>query len=326
MTQLAEAAVVLGDRELGAELRERLEPYGRLCVVEGIGAAHRGSVARAVVMLAALAGDRVATLAALERAHPVDQAIGGLLAAHAHHATARALRLLGDHGDRARALTAARQAADAYRAMGLDALAAEAQALAKDFGPVKVTEVQAVEGELRREGDVWALTWDGHTARVRHSKGVADLAVLVARPGMEVHVRELDPDVGRLAPRAPTGEAVLDGRAVAEYRSRLVELEQDLAESEDAADLERAGRLRVERDFLLAELGAAFGLGGRARPAVGDVDDRLRKAVSARIKDAVRRIAEVHPTAAHHLRHSVHTGFWCAYRPERPTLWQVDPK
>jgi tetratricopeptide (TPR) repeat protein len=326
MTQLAEAAVVLGDRELGAELRERLEPYGRLCVVEGIGAAHRGSVARAVAMLAALAGDRVATLAALERAHPVDQAIGGLLAAHAHHATARALRLLGDHGDRARALTAARQAADAYRAMGLDALAAEAEALAKELGSVKVTEVRAVEGELRREGDVWALTWDGHTARVRHSKGVADLAVLVARPGMEVHVRELDPDAGRLAPRAPTGEAVLDRRAVAEYRSRLVELEQDLVESEDAADLERAGRLRVERDFLLAELGAAFGLGGRARPAVADVDDRLRKAVSARIKDALRRIAEVHPSAAHHLRHSVHTGFWCAYRPERLTLWQVDPK
>jgi hypothetical protein len=325
MTQLAEAAVVLGDRELGAELRERLEPYGRLCVVEGIGAAHRGSVARAVAMLAAMAGDRVATLAALERAQPVDQAIGGLLAAHVHHATARALRLLGDHADRTRALTAARQAADAYRAMGLDALAAEAEALARDPGTEGIADVHSAEGELRREGDVWALTWGGTTARVRHSKGIADLAVLVARPGADVHVRELESDIGRLAPRAASGEAVLDRRAVAEYRSRLVELEQDLAESEDAADLERAGRLRIERDFLVAELGAAFGLGGRVRSTAGDVDDRLRKAVSARIKDALRRIAEVHPAAAHHLRHSVHTGFWCAYRPERPTLWQVRP-
>ena len=326
MTQLAAAAVVLGDRELGAELRARLEPYGRLCVVEGIGAAHRGSVARAVAMLAAMAGDRVATLAALERAHPLDQAIGSLLAAHVHHATARALRLLGDHADRTRALTAARQAADAYGVMGLDALAAEAQALAGSLGPAKPADFPSAEGELRREGDVWALTWDGATARVRHSKGIADLAVLVARPGAEVHVRELEPEVGRLAPRTVSDEAVLDRRAVAEYRSRLVELEQDLAESEDAADLERAGRLRVERDFLVAELGAAFGLGGRARPPAGDVDDRLRKAVSARIKDALRRIAQVHPAAAHHLRHSVHTGFWCVYRPERPTLWQVHLK
>lgn len=326
MTQLAEAAVVLGDRELAAELRDRLEPYRRLCVVEGIGAAHRGSVARAVALLAAMAGDRAATLAALERAHPVDQAIGGLLAAHVHHVTARALHLLGDHADRSRALTAARQSADAYRAMGLDALAAEAQHLAEEFGSIKVPEVQSAEGELRREGDVWAMTWDGTTARVRHSKGIADLAVLVARPGVDVHVRELEPEVGRLATRAAAGEAVLDRRAVSEYRSRLVELEQALAESEEAADLERAARLRIERDFLIAELGAAFGLGGRARPALGDADERLRKAVRARIKDALHRIDEVHPAAGHHLRHSVHTGFWCAYRPERPTLWQVEPR
>ena len=326
MTQLAEAAVVLGDRSLGAELYERLEPYGRLCVVEGIGAAHRGSVARVAALLAAMVGDRVATVAALERAHAVDQAIGGLLAAHAHHATARALRLLGDPTDRTRALASARQAADAYRAMGLDALAAEADGLAADVPSAKVADLQTAEGGLRREGDVWALTWDGLTARVRHSKGVVDLALLLARPGIEVHVRELEPDVGRWAPAAPTVEAVLDRRAVAEYRARLVELEQDLAEAQDAADLERAARLGAERDFLVAELGAAFGLGGRARPATGDVDDRLRKAVSARIKDALRRLAEVHPAAAHHLRHSVHTGSWCAYRPERPTVWEVHPK
>ena len=326
MTQLAEAAVVLGDREFGAQLHERLEPYGRLCVVEGIGAAHRGSVSRAVALLAALAGDRVATLAALERAHSVDRAIGGLVAAHAHHATARVLRLLGDPNDRTRLATAARQAADAYRALSLDALATEAEVLAREVASRRATAVRSDEGELRREGDVWALTWDSTTARVRHSKGIADLAVLVARPGVEVHVRQLEPDVGRSAPSAPTPEAVLDRRAVTEYRSRLVELERDLAESEDAADLERTARLGAERDFLVAELGAAFGLGGRARPPVGDVDDRLRKAVSARIKDALRRLAEVHPAAAHHLRHSVHTGVWCAYRPERPTLWQVDPK
>jgi tetratricopeptide (TPR) repeat protein len=326
MTQLAEAAVVLGDRELGADLYERLEPYGRLCVVEGIGAAHRGSVARAVALLAALGGDRVATLAALERAHPIDQAIGRLLAAHVHDATARALRLLGHHGDRSRVVTAARRAADEYRAMGLDALASRAADLVREVPEPKAADAQPALGELRREGDVWALTWDGLTARVRHSKGLADLAALIARPGTEVHVRELEPDVGRSAPARPTAEAVLDRRAVAEYRTRLVELERDLAESEDAADLERAARLGAERDFLVAELAAAFGLGGRARPAVGDVDDRLRKAVSSRIRDALRRLDDVHPAAAHHLRHSVHTGLWCAYRPERPTTWRVGPR
>ncbi len=98
-----------------------------------------------------------------------------------------------------------------------------------------------------------------------------------------------------------------------------------MAEAEDAADLERAARLRIERDFLIDELSGAFGIGGRVRPGVGDVDDRLRKAVSARIREAVRRLDDVHPAAAHHLRHSVRTGLWCAYQPERPTVWHIDP-
>lgn len=222
--------------------------------------------------------------------------------------------------------------------MGLDALADEAAALAGEpaaaageaaapAGDVALPRSEAaqlpVEGVLRREGDVWALTWGATTARVRHSKGIADLAVLVARPGVEVHVRQLEADVGTVAPARAGAEPRLDRRAVAEYRARLADLEDDLAVADDRADLERAARLRAERDFLVAELGGAFGLGGRPRPAAGDVDERLRKAVGARIRDALRRLDQVHPAAAHHLRHSVRTGLFCVYRPERPTAWRV---
>lgn len=170
---------------------------------------------------------------------------------------------------------------------------------------------------------MWALTWEGTTARVRHRKGIADLSVLVARPGVEVHVRQLEADVGAVAPGGSRPEAALDRRAVAEYRARLADLDEDLAAADAAADLERAARLRAERDFLVAELSGAFGLGGRPRPPAGDVDERLRKAVGARIRDALRRLDEVHPAAAHHLRHSVRTGLFCAYLPERPAVWRV---
>ena len=324
MTQLAEAAVVLGDRALAAELRTQLEPYERLCVVEGIGAAQRGSVARAVALLAASLGDREAALAALDRARPIDEASGALLAAHVRYATARVLRLLDAAADQPAAATNALDAAERYRAMGLDALATEAAGLAGDVVLPERAAGGPGEGRLRREGDVWALSWEGITARVRHSKGIADLAVLVGRTGVEVHVRELAAAVGSAVPTVAGDDPVLDRLAVAEYRRRLAELDTEVADAEDAADLERAAQLRAERDFLVTELTAAFGLGGRARPAPGDVDERLRKAVSARIRDALRRLDAVHPAAANHLRHSVRTGLWCAYEPERPTVWQVD--
>ncbi len=324
MTQLAEAAVVLGDRVLAAELRTHLEAYGRLCVVEGIGAAQRGSVARAVALLAALLGERDAALASLDRARRIDEPIGALLAAHVRYATARVLRLVGAPADQLAAGDHALDAADRYRALGLDALAKEAAALATDGVPPKRKGEAKAEGRFRREGDVWELSWEGATARVRHSKGIGDLAVLVTRPGVEVHVRELAGAVGRAARTARSDDMVLDRQAVAEYRRRLAELESEVADAEDAADLERAAQLRAERDFFVAELAAAFGLRGRARPAAGDVDERIRKAVSARIRDALRRLDAVHPAAANHFRHSIRTGLWCAYEPERPTLWQVD--
>ena len=44
---------------------------------------------------------------------------------------------------------------------------------------------------LRREGDVWAVTYDGSTVRIRALKGIADLAVLRDPPGEEVHCLEL---------------------------------------------------------------------------------------------------------------------------------------
>ena len=98
---------------------------------------------------------------------------------------------------------------------------------------------------------------------MKHAKGIADLALLLERPGREVHVRELE---GTSAPSA-TGspQAVLDETAVQQYRQRLVDLEDDLDEAERHGDTGRAERLTVERDALVDELTKAFGLGGQGR-------------------------------------------------------------
>jgi hypothetical protein len=94
-------------------------------------------------------------------------------------------------------------------------------------------------------------------------------------------------------------------------------------EAELMHDLARAEQARAERDFLAAELAAALGLGGRPRVA-GNPTERARKAITNRIRLAIDRVAAVHPTLGHHLRHSIHTGTFCAYKPEHPVHWQVD--
>jgi hypothetical protein len=43
--------------------------------------------------------------------------------------------------------------------------------------------------------------------------------------------------------------------------------------------------------------------------------ERARKAVTARIRDAIRRVAEAHPEFGAHLDRSVRTGTVCRYDP-----------
>jgi hypothetical protein len=134
-----------------------------------------------------------------------------------------------------------------------------------------------------------------------------------------VHVLDLAGSTS--AAGADTGP-VLDDRARAEYRSRLRELEDEIAEAEDFADIGRLGKLKAERDFLARELAAVLGLGGRVRTA-GDPVERARKAVSMRIAAAIKSIESVHPALGRHLRASVRTGRHCVYDPEIDATWML---
>jgi len=221
----------------------------------------------------------------------------------------------------------ANRAEATLREVGLPALAAEAAALAanaSDTPPIARprTEVLPADAALAREGDAWAWTWQGRTVRVRHAKGIADLALLLERAGREVHVRELE-GVAAVIPVAGSRQDVLDEIAVRQYRLRLADLEEDLDEADLHGDVGRAAVLAAEREALVDELAKAFGVGGRARRAGSDPDERLRKAVSARVRASIERVEALDPALGRHLRAAVRTGFWCSYQPERPVIWSV---
>lgn len=178
--------------------------------------------------------------------------------------------------------------------------------------------------ELRCEGEVWRLRFDGRQALLRASKGLADLAHLLGRPGEDVHVLDLvgaDSSERRDASRV---DVTLDGRALAAYRRRLDEIEEALAEAEAHADLGRKNKLASEREDLLRRLAADTGRRGRAR-RLNDPVERARKAVAARVRDAIRRVKVADRRAGAHLEASVRTGVHCVYRPRPPMRWSVSP-
>jgi len=177
----------------------------------------------------------------------------------------------------------------------------------------------ADDAELRRDGELWRLGLQGSSAHLRDLKGLADLAVLLARPGVDVHVLELagadshDRDSGTL----------LDATARAAYRRRLEDLDEDLAAAQDDHDLGRAEQVATEREALITELSRAAGLAGRDRPLGASTTERARKAVTARIREAISRIEAVVPELGAHLDRSVRTGTVCRYEPAEQLTWNL---
>jgi hypothetical protein len=171
---------------------------------------------------------------------------------------------------------------------------------------------------LRRDGELWEVGYRGCTIHLRDAKGLHDLAALVRRPEVEVHVLDL---ASPQAPRQSAGGPVLDARARTEYRRRLAQLDQEQAQAQQYRDESRHRQLTREREALLAELRTAAGLGGRARLLGGDVTERARKAVTSRLRDAIRRIQAASPELGAHLDRSVVTGTSCRYQPTEPVRW-----
>ncbi|TFV89414.1 AAA family ATPase [Blastococcus sp. CT_GayMR16] len=269
------------------------------------------------VEAATLLGDRTGAAVLFDLLEPyaalwIVDGIGAACWGLAAEWLARLAELLGRSHDAERFR---RQASAAYRAAGA-------------AGPLRRLDGDADRptgrhGQLRREAGGWVVGWGDEQAVLPDLKGLHDLAELLPRPGIPVPaVRLLAAGAGvELGPSTGADE-VLDERARSAYRTRLRELEDYIAEARGDTDEERAGRLEDEREFLLRELSAALGLGGRPR-RLGDDADRARKAVTMRLRDVIARLEQPLPALARHLRAAVRTGRACSYEPEEPVSWRV---
>ena len=296
----AHAAWLAGDDDHCSVLYDALLPYRNVFAVDGIAGYLVGSVERTLGVLAAQCKDHV-----LARAH-FDAALD------AHRKVRSRVLVAGTLRDAGTCLDDADMTEFATREFAALGVGASTPTAERDDSVDRYT--------FRREGDTWLLVWEGCSAHVRHTKGMADLARLLATPRTEVHVLDLI-EAGATVDEGAPGDA-LDPTARRQYRARLAEIESDLGEADEHADVGRSERLHLERDALVAELSAAYGLGGRARRQ-GDSSERARSAVTQRIRDAITRIGRVQPELAGHLQRAVRTGTFCAYEPDSPIDWRL---
>jgi hypothetical protein len=190
------------------------------------------------------------------------------------------------------------------------------------------------ESLFSHKADYWIIRYHGKTALLKSTRGLRCLAVLLRHPGREFHVGEFvaqPTDISnstfavddRARGGLCAGIPVLDERAKGEYRRRLNELRQDLAEAELLNDYQRKAKAQNEVQAIATHLAYAVGLGGRDR-RVSSEAERARSAATKCIRRAIRQVGDAIPSLGYHLETRIKTGYFCSYNPhpERPVSWK----
>ncbi|MGA9721089.1 MAG: AAA family ATPase [Candidatus Binatus sp.] len=195
-----------------------------------------------------------------------------------------------------------------------------------------------------RTGEYWTVRYGDANFSLKDVKGLSYIQRLLQHPGEEFHALDLlnRPGGGSSAESSAADEAsmlsdsgvgigglgdageMLDGRAKQEYKRRLLELREKLAELRERGDSDRAAEVESEIDFLAREIARAVGLGGRDRRA-GSAAERARLNVTRAIKGALQKIAEHSADLEKLLDRTIKTGSFCAYLadPRLAISWQL---
>lgn len=317
MLAIAEAARLLADAELSAQVYELLTPYADLPVMPSLAVTCFGSVQRVLGITAATAGHADRAVDHLERAVRANRLLGNQpFTAIATADLADALAYRARPGDLDRAVdlyTAARSQADR---MGMTMWS-------EQWGR-RQHEVAQRDAIIERARRHWTIIMGGRRAVVADRIGVGYLAQLLTSPGRAITALELvgGPAAGALA--TPGGQPVLDARARAAYRQRVAELTDRLEAAEAAGDGPAARRLHEERDAIFEHLRQLVGRGGRLR-GFPDQGERARTAVRKAIRRAIDEIAAEDETIGDHLAATVTTGASCSYQPGpgRRVRWRL---
>jgi len=176
---------------------------------------------------------------------------------------------------------------------------------------------------FRRADDTWIACFEGVTKYLKPLAGHAYIARLLAQPGRELHVATLLASVQddeRVLADSSSSE-VVDPESLRNYKRRIEELQEELAEAEGFHDVGRQEALCEELDALVCELARSTGLGGKSRQT--GRAERIRKSVCIAISRSIEYIEGRHETLARHLQAHVDLGFQPSYRPPHAIEWKT---
>ncbi len=178
---------------------------------------------------------------------------------------------------------------------------------------------QENHGRFTFNGNQVQCSFLGKSINIRSSKGLIDIAKLLAKQGKEVHCLELAGSNVIIS----GGIDLTDEQSKLDYKERLEQLQEEIQEAEQLHNESKIEALSLEYDQILDHLSSTLGLKGMSRKAATSAD-RARSAVTLRIRDSIKKMNANHPQLSKHLENSIKTGIYCSYSPEHYVDWEIE--
>lgn len=204
-----------------------------------------------------------------------------------------------------------------------------------------LTSTPACANSLENMGATWMIRFEGKQVSVRDTKGMKYISHLLQNPGRDVHVLEMAGMTASTDPRdsvldcsesisvrkslGSAGE-ILDKTAVDNYKSRLKELKKNREKAQSLSGPQKdriIAKIDEEESMIKKQLATALGPKGKLRED-RDTGERARKSVQMAIDRCLKSIEKQHKEAWAHLHNSIKKGFYCSYKPEKPTDWIIN--
>lgn len=115
-------------------------------------------------------------------------------------------------------------------------------------------------------------------------------------------------------------QPVYDGRAMAEIKQRLKEIDDEIKESTACDDIDAIEQLKNEKEDILETFSANMKLNKQSR-TFSTPAQQARQSVRQNINKALKRIEKIHPKLHQHLILYIKTGSTCQYSPPEDIIW-----
>src|SRR5690606_19212245 len=183
---------------------------------------------------------------------------------------------------------------------------------------VKSPTTHLIENECNiflKENATWKIVYENSTAIIPEVKGFYDLQKLIRQPREILHCAELM-GIGLEV----QGDEMIDEKARKQYKERILNIQDELEEAELVSDFARLETLQEEYDSILDMISKSIDHKGRIR-RTGNTHEKARSAITWRIRSAIARIEEFHPSLGTHFSNAVKTGTLCTYKPDKEIIW-----